>query len=91
MVQRGEADRERVMNTAKGEYKVVYVDQFQPREFSAIIGADICAVRAEFPLLLPLPLLSLSWLSVNGVVRPPHMKALAPPSRAGLPHCLISG
>lgn len=59
--------------------------QFQPREFSAIIGAEICCVRAEFPALLPLPLL---FLSLPGVMRPPDMNA--PPMSAGLPDCLIS-
>jgi hypothetical protein len=33
--------------------------QFQPREFSAIIGAEIYCVRAELPVR-PLPLLFLS-------------------------------
>ena len=62
--------------------------QFQPREFSAIIGAEICAVRAEFPVR-PLPLL---FRSLPGVVRPPDMKAPAPPtSVAGLPEYRISG
>ena len=64
------------------------VIQFQPREFSAIIGAEICCVRAEFPVL-PLPLL---FRSLPGLVRPPDMKAPAPPiSVAGLPEYRISG
>ena len=61
--------------------------QFQPREFSAIIGAEICCVRAEFPALRPLPLLFLSF--PPGVDRPPDINA-APPRSAGLPDCLIS-
>ena len=66
------------------EYKLQYMAQFQPREFSAIIGAEICCVLAEFPLLRPLPLLFRSLPPVPGVVRPPDMKAFAPPRRAGL-------
>jgi len=61
------------------------VAQFQPREFSAIMGADICCVRAELPVR-PLPRL---FRSFPGVVRPPDMKA-PPPRSAGLPDCLIS-
>lgn len=63
--------------------------QFQPREFSAIIGAEICCVRAELPALLPLPLLFRSFVVPPGEIRPPDMKAFAPPI-AGLPDCLIS-
>ena len=66
------------------------VNQFQPREFSAIIGAEICCVRAELPALRPLPLLFLSWVAVPGDMRPPDITALAPPKSAGLPDCLIS-
>jgi len=74
-----------------GKYELVYGTQFQPNEFSAIIGADICCVRAELPALRPLPLLFLSLFVVPaGVVRPPDMNALAPPRSAGLPDCLIS-
>ncbi len=62
--------------------------QFQPKEFSAIIGAEIWAVLAELGALLPLPLLFLSLDDMPGVRRPPDMKA--PPIRAGLPVCLIS-
>jgi len=62
--------------------------QFQPREFSAIIGAEIWAVLAELPALLPLPLLFLSFSDWPGVRRPPDMKAA--PIRAGLPVCRIS-
>ncbi len=61
------------------------IAQFQPREFSAIIGAEICCVRAELPVR-PLPLL---FRSCPGVVRPPDMNA-PPPRSAGLPDCLIS-
>jgi hypothetical protein len=60
--------------------------QFQPREFSAIIGAEICCVRAEFPVR-PLPLL---FRSLPGLERPPDMKAPAPMSVAGLEY-RISG
>jgi len=66
---------------------MILIVQFQPREFSAIIGAEICAVRAELPVR-PLPLL---FRSLPGLVRPPDMKAPAPPKSAGLPECLISG
>jgi hypothetical protein len=63
--------------------------QFQPREFSAIMGAEICCVRAEFPVR-PLPLL---FRSLPGLlVRPPDMKAPFPLIRvAGLPEYRISG
>ncbi len=62
--------------------------QFQPSEFSAIMGAEICCVRAELPVR-PLPLL---WRSLPGLVRPPDMKAPAPPiNAAGLPEYRISG
>jgi hypothetical protein len=61
--------------------------QFQPREFSAIIGAEICCVLAEFPVR-PLPLL---FRSLPGVERPPDMKAPPPMSVAGLPEYRISG
>lgn len=79
---------------SKGPSMLVYVliVQFQPREFSAIMGAEICWVRAEFPVL-PLPLLFLCSPGDTrppGVTRPPDMKALAPPIKAGLPDCLIS-
>lgn len=50
--------------------RVALGDQFHPREFSAITGAEICAVRALRPLLLPLP--RLPWLSRPP--RPPVMK-----------------
>src|ERR1700755_2441934 len=50
-------------------------DQFQPREFSAIMGPEICCVRAELLPLVPLPLLFLSWLDSPGEVRPPDMTA----------------
>jgi len=69
---------------------MVLIVQFQPREFSAIIGAEICCVRAELPVR-PLPLLFRS-LPEGGLVRPPDMKAPDPPPKsAGLPECLISG
>lgn len=63
--------------------------QFQPREFSAIMGAEICCVRAEFPVR-PLPLL---FRSLPGLDRPPDIKAPAPllNSVAGLPEYRISG
>jgi len=72
------------------EQKLVHGAQFQPREFSAIIGADICCVRAELPALRPLPLLFLSLLVPPGDTRPPDMSWFAPPKSAGLPDCLIS-
>lgn len=62
--------------------------QFQPSEFSAIMGAEICAVRAELPVL-PLPLL-LRSLVPPGLTRPPDMNAPAPPMKDGLPDCIIS-
>jgi hypothetical protein len=81
-------------------YGLVYrlSDQFQPREFSAIIGAEICAVRAELPVR-PLPLLFRSLLFVGlfpVLARPPAMYAPAPlvpppPRSAGLPEKRISG
>lgn len=42
-----------------GRIRIIMIAQFQPREFSAIIGAEICAVRAELPVR-PLPRLFLS-------------------------------
>ena len=49
--------------------------QFQPSEFSAITGAEICAVRTLRPLLLPLPLLSRPPGVDRPGPRPPDIQA----------------
>jgi hypothetical protein len=54
------------------------IAQFQPREFSAMTGAEICCVRILRPCVLLLP-----WLPrLPGVIRPlraPCIQAAAPP------------
>jgi len=64
------------------------ITQFHPNEFSAIIGALISCVLAEFPVR-PLPRLFRSC-EPSGTLEtlPPDMKA--PPISAGLPDCRIS-
>ncbi len=46
--------------------------QFQPSEFSAIMGADICWLRALVPPLRPLPRLPRLSRPPPGVKRPPN-------------------
>lgn len=90
MVQLGEARSGYMLRRLTFEQRE-NTDQFQPREFSAIMGPEISCVRAELPALVPLPRLFRSKLVCSGEVRPPAMRALAPPMRAGLPDCIISG